>query len=61
VTPEGDSEALGGSVTVQSHGETKRFDIELAKGQVILPLADETCRVDIELTETRDAKARQRF
>jgi hypothetical protein len=61
VTPEGDSEALGGSVTVQSHGETKRFDIELAKGQVILPLADETCWVDIELTETRDAKARQRF
>jgi amino acid permease/predicted transcriptional regulator len=60
VTPEGDSEAIGGSITVQTGGETKRFDIKLANGQVILPLTDATCRVDIELTEMRDAKAQER-
>jgi predicted transcriptional regulator len=59
VTPEGDSEAIGGSVTVQTGGETKRFDIELAKGQVIVPVADGTCRVDIELIEMRDVKAQE--
>lgn len=59
VTREGDSEAIGGSMTVQTGGETKRFDIKLAKGQVILPLTAAACRVDIELTEMRDAKAQQ--
>jgi amino acid permease/predicted transcriptional regulator len=61
VTPEGDSEAIRGSMTVQTGGETKRFDNELAKGQVIVPVADATCRVDIELpTETRDTNAPER-
>jgi amino acid permease len=59
VTPEGDSQAIGGSVTVQTGAEIKRFDLELAKGQVIVPVTDATCRVDIELTETRDAKAQE--
>jgi amino acid permease/predicted transcriptional regulator len=60
VTPQGDSEAIGGSMTVQSGGETKRFDIELTKGEVIVPVTNATCRVDIELTEIRDAKAQER-
>jgi amino acid permease len=60
VTPDGDSEAIGGSLTVQTGGETKRFDIRLAKGQVILPIVDATCRVDIEPTEMRDPKAQER-
>ena len=59
VTPEGESEAIGGSITVQTGGETKRFDSELAMGQVSLPLTDTTCRVDIEVTEMRDAKAQE--
>jgi len=57
VTSEGDSEAIGGSITVQTGGQTKRFDIKLVMGQVVLPMADATCRVDIELTEMREAKA----
>jgi amino acid permease len=61
VTPDGDSEAIGGSMTVQTGGETKRFDIKLAKGQVILPVTDTACRVDIELTEMSDAKAQERI
>jgi amino acid permease len=51
VTPEGDSEAVGRSMTVHTRGETKTFDIKLAKGQVTMPLADATCGVDVELTE----------
>jgi hypothetical protein len=47
-------------MTVQSGGETKRFDIELTKGEVIVPVTNATCRVDIELTEIRDAKAQER-
>jgi hypothetical protein len=59
VTPEGDSEAIGGSMTVQTGDDIKRFDIKLAEGQVDLPATDATCRVDIELTEMRDAKAQE--
>jgi hypothetical protein len=59
VTAERDSEAIGGSITVQTGGQTKRFDIKLAKGEVILPATDPTCRVDIELTEMRDTKSPQ--
>jgi len=48
VTPDGDSEPISGSITVRTCGETKRYDIQLAKGHVILPLAGAICRVDIE-------------
>ena len=44
---------------MRTGGETKRFDSELAMGQVSLPLTDTTCRVDIEVTEMRDAKAQE--
>jgi amino acid permease/DNA-binding transcriptional ArsR family regulator len=50
VTPAGDSEPIGGSITVQVGGETKTYDIQLAKGQVTLPLTGATCRVDIQPT-----------
>jgi amino acid permease/predicted transcriptional regulator len=59
VTPDGESEAIGGSMTVQAGGTTRRFDIKLAKGQVSLPVTDATCQVDIELTEMRDANAQE--
>jgi hypothetical protein len=47
VTQEGDSEPIGGSITVQTRDETSRYDIMLAKGQLTLPLTGATCRVDI--------------
>jgi amino acid permease/predicted transcriptional regulator len=59
VTPDGESEAIGGSMTVQAGGTTRRFDIKLAKGQVSLPVTDATCQMDIELTEMRDANAQE--
>jgi hypothetical protein len=51
VTNEGDSEPIGGSVTVQTRDQTSRYDIMLAKGQITLPLTGATCRVDIEPAE----------
>jgi hypothetical protein len=64
VTSDGDSEPIGGSITVQTRGETSRRDIMLAKGQVTLPFADATCWVDIEPTgsnpKAQDKKALQR-
>jgi amino acid permease len=56
VTPEGDSEAIGGSILTQTGGQTRRFDIKLANGQVVLPVTDAACRVDIALADTRDGK-----
>jgi hypothetical protein len=57
VTPDGDSEPISGSITVQTRDETSRNDIMLAKGQITLPLTGATCRVDIEPTEIPDRKA----
>jgi hypothetical protein len=57
VTADGDSEPIGGSITVQAGAETKRYDITLANGQVTLPLTGATCRVDIEPTKTRNPQA----
>ena len=59
VTTDGDSEPIGGSITVQTGGETRRYDIKLANGQVTLPLTGATCRVDIEPTQMRDPKAQE--
>jgi amino acid permease len=57
VTPDGDSEPIAGSITVQTSDELKKYDIVLARGQVTLPLAGATCRVDIEPAEMRHLKA----
>jgi len=59
VTPEGDSEPIGGSITVQAGGETKTYDIQLAKGQVTQPLTGATCRVNIQPAEIRHPKAQE--
>jgi amino acid permease len=59
VTPDGDSEPIGGSITVQAGGETRTYDIQLAKGQVTLPLTGATCRVDIQPVELRHPKAQK--
>jgi amino acid permease/DNA-binding transcriptional ArsR family regulator len=56
-TSDGDSEPIGGSITVRTGGATRRYDIKLAKGQVTLPLTGATCRVDIEPTEIPDRNA----
>jgi amino acid permease len=58
VTHDGDSEPIGGSITVQTRRETSRYDIMLAKGQITLPLTGATCRVDIEPTEMPNLKAK---
>ena len=57
MTADGDSEPIGGSITVRTGGATRRYDIKLAKGQVTLPLTGATCRVDIEPAEIPDRKA----
>ena len=59
VTPEGDSEPIGGSITVQTGGETKTYDIQLANGQVTQPLTGAACRVDMQPTEIRHPKAQE--
>jgi hypothetical protein len=56
-TSDGDSEPIGGSITVRTGGATRRYDIKLAKGQVTLPLTGATCCVDIEPTKMPDRKA----
>jgi hypothetical protein len=56
VTPEGDSEPTGGSITVQVGVETKTYDIQLANGQVTLPLTGRTWQVDIRPPEIRHPK-----
>jgi hypothetical protein len=59
VTPEGDSEPIGGSITVHAGGETKTYDIQLANGQVTQPLTGATCRVNIQPAEIRQPKAQE--
>ena len=55
ITADGDSEPISGSVTVQCGAETKRFDLDLARGPVTVPVTDAIARVDVELTEMREA------
>jgi hypothetical protein len=59
VTQEGDSEPIGGSITVHAGGETKTYDIQLAKGQVTQPLTGATCQVDMQPAEIRHPKAQE--
>nr|MBA2534110.1 hypothetical protein [Rubrobacter sp.] len=47
VTPEGTSVALSGVLDVRQGDDTRRFDLRLSDGQVVLPIAQEGCRVDI--------------
>jgi hypothetical protein len=56
VTPEGDSEGIAGLLRVRQGKETKRFDLKLSKGQVVLPVALGACQVDITLAEASDMR-----
>jgi hypothetical protein len=56
VTPEGDSEGIAGLLHVRQGEETKRFDLKLSKGQVVLPVAPGACQVDITLAEASDMR-----
>jgi hypothetical protein len=49
VTADGISETLPALVEVRDGTETRRFDLELSNGQVVLPLGAEGCSVRIVL------------
>jgi hypothetical protein len=45
VIVEGDSESLPMLLEVSSGDETRRFDLKLSGGQVVLPVTGDPCRV----------------
>jgi hypothetical protein len=61
VTPEGDSEGIAGLLLVRRGDETRRFDLKLSKGQVVLPVAPGTCQVDITLAEASETQPGEFF
>jgi hypothetical protein len=55
VTPEGDSEPLAALAELQCGDETRRVDLGLCGGQVLLPIPCGACRVRITLPQAVDA------
>jgi len=55
VTPEGDSEGLPALLKVHCGDESTQHDLQLAGGQVLLPLTGEACRLEIALPEASAA------
>lgn len=53
VTPEQDSEPLPADVEVNLGGRTRQFDLELSRGQLVLPLAHSSWEVEITLANRR--------
>jgi hypothetical protein len=53
VTPEHDSRALPAEVDVRLGDESRQFDLELSRGQVVLPLTQVSWSVEITLAKTR--------
>ena len=51
VTPEGDSGGLPALLEVRCGDETKRFDLQLSGGQVLMPITGQACRLEITLRE----------
>jgi hypothetical protein len=49
ITPDGDSEGLPGLLEVHLANETRRFDLKLSGGQVVLPLTGGECWLEIKL------------
>ncbi len=47
ITPDGDSEGLPALLEVHVASETRRFDLKLSGGQVLLPLTSGECWVEI--------------
>jgi hypothetical protein len=61
VTPEGYSEGIAGLLHVRQGVVTKRFDLKLSKGQVVLQGASGACQVDITLAEGSDTPPGELF
>jgi amino acid permease len=53
VTPEQESRALPGQLDVRLRDESRRFDLELCRGQVVVPLEEGRWSVGITLAKTR--------
>jgi hypothetical protein len=49
VTPEQDSQGIPAQLEVHLGDETRHFDLELSRGQVVLPLPNASWRVEITL------------
>jgi hypothetical protein len=61
VTPEGYTEGIAGLLHVRQGEVTKRFDLKLSKGQVVLQVAPGDCQVDITLAEGSDTPPGELF
>jgi hypothetical protein len=61
VTPEGYPEGIAGLLHVHQGEVTKRFDLKLLKGQVVLQVASGACQVDITLAEGSDTPPGELF
>jgi hypothetical protein len=53
VTPEQESRALPGELEVRLGDESRQFDLELCRGQVVVPLTEGRWSVGITLAKTR--------
>jgi hypothetical protein len=53
ITPEQDSQALPAHLEVRLGDESHQFDLELSRGQVVLPLTQASWSVEITLAKTR--------
>jgi amino acid permease len=53
VTPDGDSEGLPAHVAVHVGDETRHFELDSSRGQIVLPLTEASWRVDITLGSER--------
>jgi amino acid permease/predicted transcriptional regulator len=61
VTPEGYTEGIAGLLHVRQGEVTKRFDLKLSKGQVVLQVASGAFQVDITLAEGSDTPPGELF
>jgi len=51
ITPDGASVSLPGVVEVQCENESRKFDLKLSDGQIVMPLTDGECCLRITLPE----------
>jgi hypothetical protein len=61
VTPEGYPESIAVLLHVRQGEVTKRFDLKLSKGQVLLQVTSGACQVDITLAEGSDTPPEKLF
>jgi hypothetical protein len=55
ITPDGGSEGLPALLEVHCGNETRRFDLKLSGGEVVLPLSNDACWLKITLPEEASA------